>query len=69
MSVRYGVTGRAATVRIEREVEVDGAAVEEAVRRLGRRVYATNAPAEQLSLEQGVLKDFTYDRPADVCAI
>jgi len=50
---------RPATVRIEREVrvmvEVDAAAVEEAVRRLGWRVYATNAPAEQLSLEQAVL--------------
>jgi len=51
--------GRPATVRIEREVqvtvEVDAAALEEAVRRLGWRVYATNAPQEQLSLEQAVL--------------
>lgn len=51
--------GRPATVRIEREVrvmvEVDDAAVEEAVRRLGWRVYATNAPVEQLGLEQAVL--------------
>jgi hypothetical protein len=36
-------------------VEVDAAAVEEAVRRLGWRVYATNAPAEQLTLTQAVL--------------
>lgn len=51
--------GRPATVRIEREVqvtvEVEAAALEEAVRRLGWRVYATNAPQEQLSLEQAVL--------------
>ncbi|MBC7252053.1 MAG: transposase [Anaerolineae bacterium] len=36
-------------------VEVDEAAVEEAVRRLGWRVYATNAPQERLSLTQAVL--------------
>lgn len=50
---------RPATVRVEREVrvtaEVDQAAVEEAVRRLGWRVYATNAPAGQLALTQAVL--------------
>jgi len=50
---------RPATVRIEREVrvtvEVNAAALEEAVRRLGWRVYATNAPAEQLTLTQAVL--------------
>lgn len=50
---------RPAAVRIEREVrvtvEVDEAAVEEAVRRLGWRVYATNAPQERLSLTQAVL--------------
>ncbi|MCD6289036.1 MAG: hypothetical protein J7M34_00940 [Anaerolineae bacterium] len=55
---------RPATVRIEREVqvtvEVDAAAAEEAVRRLGWRVYATNAPAEQLSLTQAVLAYRTH---------
>ncbi|MFN3763864.1 MAG: hypothetical protein ACK4WK_11785, partial [Anaerolineae bacterium] len=54
---RYG--GRPATVRQEREVrvtvEVDEAALEQAIRRLGWRVYATNALAERLSLEQAVL--------------
>lgn len=51
--------GRPATVRVEREVKVtavvDEAALAKAVRRLGWRVYATNAPAEQLSLLQTVL--------------
>ena len=51
--------GRPATVRVEREVKVtavvDEAALAKAVRRLGWRVYATNAPAEQLSLLQAVL--------------
>lgn len=51
--------GRPATVRVEREVKVtaivDEAALEKAVRRLGWRVYATNAPAKQLSLPQAVL--------------
>jgi transposase len=37
------------------EVRVDEAALESAVRRLGWRVYSTNQPAEQLSLEQAVL--------------
>jgi transposase len=37
------------------EVCVDEAALEAAVRRLGWRVYGTNQPAEQLSLEQAVL--------------
>src|SRR2546425_7935571 len=37
------------------EVCVDEAAVEAAVRRLGRRVYGTNQPVEQLSLAQAVL--------------
>jgi len=50
---------RPATVRVEREVRVmavvDEVAVEEAVRRLGWRAYATNAPAEQLTLTQAVL--------------
>jgi transposase len=54
---RYG--NRPATVRVEREVQVtasvDQAAVAVAVRRLGWRVYVTNAPAEQLSLVQAVL--------------
>jgi transposase len=37
------------------EVRVDEAALEAAVRRLGWRVYGTNQPGEQLSLEQAVL--------------
>jgi transposase len=37
------------------EVRVDEVALETAVRRLGWRVYSTNQPAEQLSLEQAVL--------------
>src|SRR5712691_2129180 len=37
------------------EVRVDEATLEAAVRRLGWRVYGTNQPAEQLSLEQAVL--------------
>ena len=37
------------------EVRVDAVALETAVRRLGWRVYSTNQPAEQLSLEQAVL--------------
>ena len=37
------------------EVRVDEVALEAAVRRLGWRVYGTNQPPEQLSLEQAVL--------------
>jgi transposase len=37
------------------EVRVDEAALEKAVRRLGWRIYSTNQPAGQLSLEQAVL--------------
>ena len=37
------------------EVRVDTEALESAVRRLGWRMYSTNQPAEQLSLEQAVL--------------
>ena len=37
------------------EVQVDEAALESAVRRLGWRMYSTNQPVEQLSLEQAVL--------------
>lgn len=50
---------RPATVRQEREVRVtvtvDEAALQKALARLGWRVYATNAPAELLSLQQAVL--------------
>jgi transposase len=50
---------RPATRREERRAEVsvvvDEEAVQAAVKRLGWRVYATNQPAEQLSLEQAVL--------------
>jgi transposase len=53
---RYG--SRPAIVRVERDVRVaavvDRRAVAEAVRRLGWRVYATNAPPTQLSLAQAV---------------
>lgn len=37
------------------EVRVDEEALELAARRLGRRIYSTNQPVEQLSLEQAVL--------------
>jgi len=37
------------------EVRVDEVALEAAVRRLGWRIYSTNQPREQLSLEQAVL--------------
>jgi len=37
------------------EVRVDEVALEAAVRRLGWRIYSTNQPVEQLSLEQAVL--------------
>ena len=54
---RYGV--RPATVRVEREVRVttvvDHDAVTAAVQRLGWRVYATNHPADHLTLTQAVL--------------
>jgi transposase len=41
--------------RAEVSMAVDDAAVQAAVRRMGWRVYATNQPAEQLSLEQAIL--------------
>jgi transposase len=51
--------GRPAQVKADRqatvEVRVDEDALESAVRRLGWRVYGTNQPTEQLSLEQAVL--------------
>ena len=37
------------------EVRVDEAALASAVSRLGWRMYSTNQPVEQLSLEQAVL--------------
>jgi transposase len=53
---RYG--RRPATIQVERDLRVtasvDQAAVATAVRQLGWRVYATNAPTEQLSLSQAV---------------
>ncbi len=53
----YG--NRPAGVRVERALsvraEVDAPAVEEAIRRLGWRVYATNQAQEVLPLEQAVL--------------
>jgi len=54
---RYGA--RPATVRVEREVRVtavvDQDAVTAAVQRLGWRVYATNHPADRLTLTQAAL--------------
>jgi transposase len=54
---RYG--SRPATVRVARDLGVqtivDRPAVATAIGRLGWRVYATNAPAEQFSLSQAVL--------------
>ena len=54
---RYGQ--RPATMQVEQDIRVsasvDEVAVEEMVRRLGWRVYATNPPADQLSLAQAVL--------------
>lgn len=51
--------GRPAYVKQESqatvEVRVDEEALETAVRRLGWRIYSTNQPSEQLSLEQAVL--------------
>jgi transposase len=53
----YG--NRPAGVRVERVLsvrsEVDASAVEEAIRWLGWRVYATNQPKEVLPLEQAIL--------------
>jgi transposase len=50
---------REAGIKVDRhatvEVRVDEAALESAVSRLGWRVYVTNQPSEQLSLEQAVL--------------
>jgi transposase len=51
--------GRAAGIKEERqatvEVRVDEGALESAVARLGWRVYGSNQPSDQLSLEQAVL--------------
>jgi len=50
---------RPAETRIERtvilDIQRDAIAIQTAVARLGWRVYGTNQPAEQLSLEQAVL--------------
>jgi len=61
--------GRPATVRQERAIRVRGSvdeeALEQAVRRLGWRVYVTNEGARRLSLEQAVLayrEQYTMDR-------
>jgi transposase len=43
------------TIRVSVTVAVDEAALERAIERTGWRVYATNQPAEQLSLAQAVL--------------
>jgi len=57
LAARYG--GRPPTVQVARDLRVqavsDRPAVATAVGRLGWRVYATNVPAEQLSLVQAVL--------------
>ncbi len=54
---RYG--SRPAGIKVDRTVsvraEVNEAALSVAIRNLGWRVYATNQPAEELSLEQAVL--------------
>lgn len=50
---------RPGEVRVERQVSVsvqpDELAIQQAIRRLGWRVYGTNAPQSELSLEQAVL--------------
>jgi hypothetical protein len=50
---------RPATLQVEQNIRVsasvDEVAVEDMVRRLGGRVYATHSPADQLSLTQAVL--------------
>jgi transposase len=54
---KYGA--RPAETRIERQVSVavqrDETAIQAAIRRLGWRVYGTNCPPDELSLEQAVL--------------
>jgi transposase len=64
-----GYGKRAATVRTTRRfgvrTEVDGEALKAAIAQLGWRVYVTNQPAEQLSLEQAVLayrEDYIVER-------
>jgi transposase len=56
---RRAYRGRPAGVKEERqaivEVRVDETALEAAIGRLGWRVYGTNQPSQQLSLEQAVL--------------
>ncbi len=60
---RYG--SRPATVQVERDVRVqavvDRQAVAVAISRLGWRVYATNAPPDQLPLAQAVLAYRSHD--------
>jgi len=54
---KYGA--RPAETRIQRQVSVavqrDESAIQQAIRRLGWRVYGTNSPASELSLKQAIL--------------
>lgn len=61
---------RSETVKVEREVlvraEVDQEALKSRIKTLGWRIYATNQPQEELSLQQGVLayrEQFVIEHP------